>query len=186
MGMGWYVVRVLARMESVATTELRRDGYEIYCPRFNASSMAAGAPMFPGYLFLRWDPEINGWPTFRVVHKVIGWLRFGGIPPCVPDDVISTIINQSEIYDDALWSGFKPGQRAFLSSNGIESLVEILETSKSPQCKSRVLLSFMGRIVEASVPWRDLKPAENSLGEQRKLVRRTRGRGRRIRAHSLA
>jgi len=185
MGMGWYVVRVWARMESLVESELRRDGYEVYCPRFKTFPLAAGSPMFPGYLFLRCDPVLNGWPAFRDAPRVMGWLRFGGISPCVPDDVISMISSQSETYDDGLGSGFKPGQQVFLKSNGIECLAEILETPRSLQSKSRVLLSFMGRLVEASVPWRDLKPVDTSLEEQKRLVRRTRGRGRQIRAHSL-
>ena len=82
--------------------------------------------MFPGYMFLHWDPEIDGWPAFRDVHRVIGWLRFGEVTPCVPDDVISTIIRESDAYEDDSLNGFQPGQQAFLNSNGIESLVEIL------------------------------------------------------------
>ena len=186
MASNWYVLRTEPRAEYLAATELGDDGFEVFFPRVTSPNNRVGhddVPLFPAYLFLRCDPEADGWPFFRLRHRVAGWVRFGGVVPTIPDEVIAELEQRVEGVNSGmgLWRQYKQGERVFVVSHGMEDLAEIVEEAKSPQANARVLLQFMGRLVQAQVPWADLRPVPDHVSESRYLPRRTRGRGRWIR-----
>ena len=183
MSLNWYVLRTEPRAEYLAAAELGGDGYEIFLPRVTSPNHRVGhddLPLFPGYLFLRCDPESGGWPAFCLRHRVSGWVRFGGVIPTMPDEVISELQLRVESINSGkgLWQRFLPGEKVLVNSHGIEGLGEVIEEAKTPQARARVLLQFMGRLIQAQVPWSDLRPVQDQTTEIQHLPRRTRGGGR--------
>lgn len=179
----WYVIRTEPRAEYLAASELVRDGFEIFLPRVNTPHPRMGhsdEPFFPSYLFIRCDPESDGWPSFRKAHRVSGWVIFDGVIPSVPDETVADLIQHLEMInrEGGSWRRFHPGEKVRVVSAGMQSLAEVLEEPKSPQARVKVLLQFMGRRVSAHVPWESLLPADNEPGEKPRLPRRTRGKGR--------
>lgn len=47
--------------------------------------------LFPGYLFLRFDPEVVHTTTITDIAGVQGFVRFGGAPYVISDSVIETL-----------------------------------------------------------------------------------------------
>ena len=179
----WYIVRTRPRAEYLAAEELGRDGFEIFFPRVKSphSPISHGdTPLFPGYLFLRCDPEAGGWPSFRLAHGVLGWLNFGGVIPAIPNEVVAELTRRVEAINKAkgLWQRFHPGEKVRVVSGKLESFAEIVEEAKSPQARAVVLLQFMGRLVKAQVPWESLRPVDGQPQEYDRAPRRTRGRRR--------
>ena len=80
---------------------------------------------------------------------------------------------------DGLWRMFREGETVHLTSNGIDSIAEVLESPRSPDTLATVLFQFMGRLVKAKVPWEDITPMEISDSPYMR-TRGTRGRGRRV------
>jgi transcriptional antiterminator RfaH len=138
------------------------------------------APLFPGYLFLRCEPEDAGRFAFLPGHRVAGWVNFSGVVPAVPDDVIAELRLRVEriTRDGGLWRRFKPGETVKVVSGTVETLAQVVSEAKSPEGRVKVLLSFMGRMVEAQVPRQRLWPAQGPSSQPVRLPRRTRGRGR--------
>ena len=67
-GARWYVVRTKPRSESLAAREIGRDDIEIFSPLITSDQInncQTPVPLFPGYIFMRVDPESYGWPSFR-------------------------------------------------------------------------------------------------------------------------
>lgn len=191
MGRQWYAARTKPRAESLAATELSGDGFEIFSPWVKAPHARAGyieAPLFPGYLFLRCDPESEGWPTFRPAHRILGWVNFEGKVPSLPDEVISELMARSEGINQqgGLWKRFQVGERVRVVSHSIDGLAEILEEAKSPQSRAKVLIEFMGRLVQAQVPWENLEAVQDKPDGSGRAPRRTRGKNRWIRGFGPA
>ena len=184
----WYVVRTEPRADRLAEVSLRRDNFEVFSPRLKSSIDHSGrtdAPLFPGYIFLSWNQDDGKWPTFKPDHRVYGFIEFGGEVPWLSDDVLQDFAkNVDELNgDNGIWGRYPVGEQVWINSPGLNGLAEVLEEAKSPQARARVLLQFMGRKVNAHVPWKDLRPVEFKLPERPGNPRRTRGHGRRIRGH---
>ena len=98
----------------------------------------------------------------------------------MPEEVITELklrvdrINR----DGGLWRRFRTGEKVNVVSGNVETLAEVVSEAKSPEGRVKVLLNFMGRMVEAQVPRHSLWPAEGASAAARRLPRRTRGRGR--------
>ena len=70
------------------------------------------------------------------------------------------------------------GEQVRVVSGNIETLAEVLQEAKSPDAKATVLMQFMGRLIQAQVPWEDLRPVDDNPPQMPALPRRTRGRKR--------
>jgi transcriptional antiterminator RfaH len=183
MGSRWYIVRTKPRAEYLAAEELGRDGFETFFPRVKRPHNRishADTPLFPGYLFLRCELDGDGRSSFQQGQHVLGWVSFDGEIPSIPDEVVSALRERAAVIDSGggLWRRYQPGEKVRIVSNKIESLAEVIEEAKTPQARVKVLLSFMGRLVQAQVPWENLQPSEDPPMETNRSLRRTRGGGR--------
>lgn len=188
MAFRWYVVRTEPRAEYLAAGGLERDGFEIYLPRVISPQLRLGhsdTPLFPGYLFVRCDPEGEGWPSLRLGHRVSGWVSFGGIVPSIPDELVADLMVRVDAINatKGLWRRFRPGEQVRVVSKALEGLAQVVEEAKSPQARALVMLQFMGRLVQTRVPWADLQPVQDQPREKLRAPRRTRGGGRWIRGY---
>ena len=188
MSLNWYVLRTEPRAEYLAANELRLDSIEVFLPLVEGPHKRMGhhdTPLFPGYLFLRCDPNANGWPTLRQAHHIMGWIKFGGEVPAIPDEAITELSHRIETMNQegGLWRRFRVGERVRIVSKSLETLAEVVEDSTSPRARVKVLLSFMGRLVMGEVPWADLQPVDGNWTEQQRAPRRTRGNGRWIKGY---
>jgi len=182
----WRVIRTEPRAEYLAVQELGRDGFEIFFPRVKVSYPRNGhsdMPLFPGYLFLRCDAEAEGWPVFRPGHRVLGWVRFGGEVPFLPDEFVGELTHRLEEInrEGGIWKRFRIGEMVRIVSNSLESFAQVVEEPKSSQGRVKVLLEFMGRMVPAQVPWEHLQSMEDDPVKMHQAPRRTRGGGRWVR-----
>jgi len=183
MGLMWYVARTEPRAEFTAAAELTRDGYDVFLPSINDPNPRQGRtkmPLFPGYIFLSHDPEGGGWPEFRGVHRIAGWVRFGGEIPCLPDSDVVELMDRLDVIDrqGGMLHTFSAGDKVCVDTGIMQCLAEVVEGFKSPQGRAKVLLQFMGRQVLAHLPWENLEPMEEGLEGIPRPRRRTRGGGR--------
>jgi transcription antitermination factor NusG len=185
MSKQWYVVRTKPNSDRIASSAFEAKGFESFMPRV---SVPAGedrrkrVPLFPGYLFLRCDIEQHDLPVISRLPGVLGWVRFDGHVPPVPDDLIDELRGRLDVIhrSGGMWQRFKVGQLVRLAHGKLDGLATVLEEPDSPEDRIRVLFEFMGRQVPTVVPWHSLSPLAGSASETRaiKRIRRTRGRGR--------
>jgi len=179
----WYVARTEPRAEFIAAEELELDGHDVFFPRLTETNPRPGrteVPLFPSYLFLRFDPETEGWPSFSGKHRITGLVKFGNDVPCLPDsdveaikDLLETIKNQGGAVRT-----FSSGEYVQVVSGALNGFGEVIDAGKSPQARAKVLLQFMGRMLQVQVPWKNLLPVEEHQVENQRRSRRTRGKGR--------
>jgi transcriptional antiterminator RfaH len=179
----WYVARTEPRAEFMAAKALARDGYEVFFPlviKPHSEHDNTETPLFPGYIFLHFDSENGSWPSFLGTHRIAGWVKFGGEIPSLPDSEIAELRDHLESINQqgGLANPFKPGELVDVVAGNLQCLAEVVEGSKSPQGRVKVLLQFMGRQIPAQVSRENLRQTENSSNSTERPARGTRGGGR--------
>ena len=80
---GWLVVNSRPNQEHIALEHLRRQDFEAYCPmvgrlvRHARKSEIKPRPLFPGYLFVRFEPAQGRWRAILSTVGVRQLIRFG-------------------------------------------------------------------------------------------------------------
>jgi len=93
----WFVAHTHPHAEAKATTHLNRQGFEIYFPRYLKRRRHArrietvAAPLFPRYLFVAIDLNVQRW---RSIYSTVGVSRLvcnGDDPTAVPDGIVEAL-----------------------------------------------------------------------------------------------
>jgi transcription antitermination factor NusG len=92
----WYALQVQSRLAAIASATLRGKGYEEFLPlykerrRWSDRVKQLDMPLFPGYLFCRFDPRDRLVPILTT-PGVIGIVGAGKTPIPIPDDEIEAV-----------------------------------------------------------------------------------------------
>jgi len=189
MALAWYVARTSPRAEFVARDQLESKGFEYYLPVISTESprrRSTDAPLFPSYLFLRYDTESPESISLRTMQGLTGLVNFDGVAPPIPDEVIFCLRQRIAEMNESggLCSRFRPGEQVWIrwGAGESEDLAEVVTDTRSPQARVRVLIEFLGRLVHGEVHRANIRPVhedEVSRNEHRgRFPRRTRGKGR--------
>ena len=93
----WHVVQVHLHAEIKARMHLSRQGFETYLPLYLKRRRHArrietvSAPLYPSYLFVRFNPSIHRW---RSIHSTIGVARLvcnGDVPAALDQAIIDNL-----------------------------------------------------------------------------------------------
>jgi transcription antitermination factor NusG len=92
---GWLAVHTRHQHEGLAARSLACKGFDTFLPQYSSVRMWSdrskelSAPLFPGYVFLRNEPEHR----FRIVTTpgVLNLVGFAGVPAVIPDSEIEAV-----------------------------------------------------------------------------------------------
>jgi transcriptional antiterminator RfaH len=163
----WYVVRTHAQAEPKATQHLRRQGFDVYLPQSRRWRLHARRrdlvlrPLFPRYLFVRFDVERARWRSIFSTVGVASLLCHGEQPTCVPENVIEEIRAAERLgsFDDtAAVARLRPGDPVRITRGPFADIVGQLQSLVSAD-RVRVLLDILGRRVPTTVDVAEVLPA---------------------------
>src|SRR5204862_6519162 len=98
----WFVAHTHPHAEGKATLHLSRQGFEIYFPRYLKRRRHArrietvAAPLFPRYLFVAIDLNMQRW---RSIFSTVGVSRLvcnGDEPTSVPNGIVEALKNRED------------------------------------------------------------------------------------------
>lgn len=93
----WYVAQTRPHAENKASMHLRRQGFNVYLPRYLKQRRHArridsiAVPLFPSYLFVAVDMTTQRWLSIQSTIGVARLVRDGERPAPVPLQVIQTL-----------------------------------------------------------------------------------------------
>lgn len=88
----WFAIQVRSKFEVNVRDQLRADGFEAFLPtwdetmRWSDRAKTTTRPLFPGYLFARFDPADA--PLVRQTRGIVTILSSSQIPVSIPDHEI--------------------------------------------------------------------------------------------------
>jgi transcriptional antiterminator RfaH len=163
----WYLIQTRPSAESIAKSNLERQGYEVYFPRLVrpmrrrsrwADTIVA---LFPRYLFLRLSEGLQSLGPVRSTQGVANAVRFGSAYAVVPDQVISDLVAREDPTSrlHRLNRGpLVPGARVKIAVGPFDGLDGVFSRIAGPD-RVIVLLSFLGRDTAVCVPSGSVLPA---------------------------
>lgn len=156
----WYVVQSHPRAEAVAETNLKRQGYLTYCPRYLKQRRHArrvetvAAPFFPCYLFVSMDIRRQRWTPIRSTIGVRQIIALGDGPAPVPEGVVDALMarqNDTGFIDNSAANPFKKGDRVRVTDGAFADLEGLFECSMDEH-RVILLLDMLGRRVRVRLP----------------------------------
>jgi hypothetical protein len=101
----------------------------------------------------------------------------------LPNDVVETLAEQVSTLNQSggVWTRYRQGEQVRVRSGLTDTLARVVEEPRSPRARVRVLMEFMGQLVQADVSADRIErvPDDDAqLTRRRNSMRRTRGRGR--------
>lgn len=154
----WFLVRSKPRQESVALTNLARQGYESYLPMFAAEkfvrrkSTVVQEPMFARYLFVRLDTTGQGqsWSPIRSTVGVSELVCFGSRPARVDDALIATLREREAEQQGTPTTLFAHGDSVRITQGAFAGLEAIYQMNDA-EGRAMVLLDLLSKPVAMTI-----------------------------------
>ena len=156
----WYVARTQPNAELRACRHLQRQGFDTYMPcylkrrrhaRMTRCSTSLADPLFPGYVFVRFDPDAARW---RAIHSTVGISHLvcqGERPAPVPEGVVEDIrAAEDEAGMVPLNEAPVRGDRVAVDDGPFAGCAGLFD-GDSGERRVFVLLDLLGRQVRVSV-----------------------------------
>jgi len=160
--MRWYVVHTQPRAEAKALWHLDNQGFHGFLPRVvelrrhARKAQEVLAPLFPRYLFVRFDFDAVRWRAINGTRGVVGLLANGPRPLAVPQGVVESLLAMCDGRGAASLSAmgvFTRGLKVRIKSGVFGGHTgEVADIFAGGADRVRVLLSLLGTQTELDLP----------------------------------
>lgn len=182
----WYALHTKPKAEYKVASALKQSGFEVFLPEIvsKQNDKMVKAPFFPCYLFMAGNlNEVRA-----SVWKWIPGLRYivtsGSQPVRLPADVIQIIKTRldglnAKVENSPASGCFEPGDTVRITSGPLSDMVAVFDGPTEPSRRVHVLLKVLDFQRRIQLNATDIEKVTEPTTNQKRL-RRTRGRGRRI------
>jgi transcription antitermination factor NusG len=157
----WFALYVKPRHEKVVDESVKSKGYTSFLPTFRNRHRSGGRiqevdlPLFPGYLFCRFDP-VDRLPLLKIpgVFQVVS---FGGKPMPIEDIQLERLRIVARSGSGRPWPYLPSGTRVRIAQGALQGLEGILISSKGTN-RLVVSIDMMQRSVAVEIDRNLAKP----------------------------
>ena len=146
----WYLVKTKPRQEKIAIQNLENQNFHVYCPR--AKINKKNVVLFPGYLFIQLDEEVENWSPIRSTKGVLNFVKFGLNFAKIPDSVIAFIEANEKLTSEKIKNleDFKAGENVRIIDGVFKNCIVIFQSLKSDD-RVLLLMNILGQQQTLSV-----------------------------------
>ena len=164
----WFLIYTKAREEQRAKKNLENQGFEIFLPmiafaKSNQSKSITLKAMFPGYLFVKINIELDKWNRIKSTRGVSHLVVFGQRLAEIPNQVIAYLksgADENDIFRQKISRReFQKGDKLVIEK-GIFKDKEATFLAKKSKERVRILLRFVNHLITADIPASDVGQKE--------------------------
>jgi len=161
----WFLIYTKPHQEEIAKENLENQGFETFLPmiafkKIKQPKLFSMKPMFPRYLFTKFNLEKDKWVRIKSTRGVSHVVAFGENFTEVPSSVISYLKSKVDNNDvlklHSTSKILKKGDN-LLIKQGVFEGKEATFLSMSGKERARVLLSLMNRIMITDIPEQNIE-----------------------------
>ncbi|MEW5425229.1 transcription termination/antitermination protein NusG [Amorphus sp. 3PC139-8] len=148
----WYLAQLKPNAWRIAEKNLHRQGFTVFNPLEKRTVARRGRfkselqPVFPGYLFVQFDPTAGPWRVINSTYGVARLVTFeSDRPQAVPTDLVEAI--RARCGDDGCFQpqeAFAPGSAVRFTTGPFAEFVATVEAI-APDKRIWVMLEIMGQ-----------------------------------------
>lgn len=151
----WYVAQTQPRAEVKAGQHLTRQGFEIYLPRYLKKRRHArrvetvAAPLYPGYVFVAFDREVQRWLSIQSTIGVSRLVCRGDEPAALPAGIVEELKRRQDengLIGFERRARFNPGDTVRVADGVFCDCLGLYEGMDDRQ-RVAILLDLLGRKV---------------------------------------
>ena len=147
----------------IAVRHLRQQGFSTFLPVEAKTLRRKGRfrtelrPLFPGYLFVAFDPGHGPWRAINSTQGVARLVSFGRAPEPVPLDIVAQLMARCDADSRLLPPPrFAPGDKVRLADGPLSEFVATIEEI-APDRRAWVLMELMGGSARVAVDTDELR-----------------------------
>ena len=156
----WLLVYTKAKEEQRAKKNLENQGFEIFLPMIavakeNQSKSITLKAMFPGYLFVKINTELDKWNRIKSTRGVSHLVVFGQRLAEIPNQVIAYLKSEADKNDvfrqKITTQEFQKGDKLVIEKGMFKDKEATFLAKKSKE-RVRILLRFVNHLITADIP----------------------------------
>ena len=156
----WVLVYTKAQEEQKAKRNLQNQGFEIFLPmiafaKLNQSKSITLKAMFPGYLFVKINTELDKWNRIKSTRGVSHLVVFGQRAAEIPNQVIEYLksrADENNIFRQKITrQEFQRGDKLVIEK-GVFKNKEATFLAKKSKERVSILLRFVNHLITADIP----------------------------------
>lgn len=166
--MQWYALQVQSRMASTASAVLRGKGYEEFLPRYRSFRRWSDRvkqldlPLFPGYLFCRFDPRVRLVPVLTT-PGVLAIVGAGRTPIPIAEEEIDAVrrIVASD-FNVQPWVSVGVGSKIYVAHGPLSGLEGTI-VNDDKTCRLVVTVTLLQRSVAVDIDRHWARPISSAI-----------------------
>lgn len=148
----WFLAQLKPNCAAIAEKNLKRQGFVTFLPleeetrRRGGKFVTATRPLFPGYIFVAFDPARGHWRAINATQGITRLVSFGSMPAPVPMELVSQLILRCDVDGKLLPTKVQtlvPGDHVRLRTGPFADFVAEVERI-APDQRVWVLIDLLG------------------------------------------
>ena len=176
--MMWILVYTKAKQENRANFNLQNQGFVTFLPLISSQKRTEKSkqlsPVFPRYIFVKIDPDLENWITIKSTLGVEKIVMFADKLTSVPNDIIKAIrskLDDSDVFtEDIEVIEYAEGDNVFIDQGRFAG-VEAIFLSRKSKDRVRLLLKLLNTTVLAEIDESSLRK-KTSVEKLKNLVKK--------------
>ena len=151
MSKEWFILQYKPNAHHKAIKNLNRQGFETFLPLFDATArklsrfVNTSIPLFPGYMFVRFDKAESEWHKINNSYGVSRLITFDSNLKSIPTSFVDHLMKRYDLSGKLLpIEKLKKGDSVNVSSGPFTNFIATVEKYEDDQ-RIWVLLDLMGR-----------------------------------------
>jgi len=151
MSKEWFILQFKPNSHHQAEKNLTRQGFEVFLPLHNTTSrkaarfINASRPLFPGYMFIKFDKVKSGWHKINSTYGVSRLVTFNSTVKALPSTVIDSLKERYDLSGKLLpIEKLKKNDQVKILKGPFANFIGKVETYESNQ-RIWILMDLMNR-----------------------------------------
>ena len=151
MSKEWFILQFKPNSHHLATKNLNRQGFETFLPFCETTSrrasrfMNTSQPLFPGYMFIKFDRAEPKWHKINSTYGVSRLITFNSILKSIPNTFVNDLKKRYDLSGKLLpLKKLKKGDQVKISKGPFANFIATIETYETDQ-RIWILMDLMGR-----------------------------------------